>query len=626
MTKEELKKLKEWIANLSEEDKKERNEYLRALATGELQGPPVGYMSIDRTYLKYYDKNTFNKDMPKGIFYDLLRKRNSKNLSRVAFEFFLSKITYKKMFENVDALIKSLSNAGVKNNDYVGVCMLGTPESMYSLFSMSYIGSVGIFFPPYLDKNSMISDLNCNNTKILILVDYFYYDPKYKKIFDEVIEKTGIEKVVIVPLLNSSILGKLRKKKELDNPKFIYYDDFIKQGEHSPMPEMAKYEPDKALAAMYSSGSTGILKAGLQSNDTFVNSAESYVPFGFDLAPGQKFYHVIPPFTSTGLIANATNPLYYGSTLYQNPTFDPISYSKNIGIHRLNWGIATTELFNGLKVLMHKKSFKYLVKMGILNYKKLNNAYIGGTVSTKIDREELNDTLEEIGAPAKIMSSYGTSENGSIVTAELPHIVCTIEPEKSVGIPLPGVDIMTVDETGDELPTGMRGEIAVSSKCSMLGYFNRPNLSNGFFYDGGNRFNHTHDIGKVSREGFLIYCGRESDVSTVNSNTFYNFDVKDAIFQDPNVRDCEVLTNNDGMYCAHIVFDKSVSDIDNEIAYIQNMIYETFGSTDQVPKYFKVREKFPMAASTKRDFPALRRDSEGFKYYEFTHNKQYIKK
>ena len=626
MREEDLEKLKKWISDLSDDELKERDIYLRKLATGELQGPPVGYTSIDKTCLMHYDKEKFTMDLPKGIFYDSLRRRNKDNLSNIAFNYFFSNISYKKFFENTEALAKGLNSIGVNDGDYVGVCAVGIPESMYALCALSYLGAVGIFFPPYLDKESMLSDINCKNTKVLMVLDYFYKDPKYKDVFNDVIANSSIEKVIMIPLLNSSVLRVLQKKEKLSDEKFIYYNDFIKETSNEKMPNIVDYVPNKPLAVTYSSGSMGILKGVLLSNDAFVNSAESYTAFGFNLAPGQKFYHVIPPFTSTGLIANATNPLYYGSTLYQNPTFDPIVYSKNLGVHKLNWGIATTELFKGLNELTKSKKFMLLVKLGIIDYRQLNNAYIGGTVSTRNDREELNETLKKVGSKAKILSSYGTSENGSIVSAELPNAICTISPEKSVGVPLPGVTVMAVDENHKELPTGSRGELAVHTNSGMIGYFNRPNLSEGFFVDGGKRFNLTHDIGYVTKEGFVIYSGRQKDVSTVNSTTFYNFDVKDAVFKNPYVSDCEILTNNDGLYCAHIVFSDKNIDVDKELSNIQETIYETFNSDDYVPQYFKIRNSFPMAGSTKRDYPGLKDEKDGFIYHEFAKAKRFIKK
>jgi hypothetical protein len=47
MTFENLKDYKQRLLELSKEDKKKRDEYLRQLANGTIQGPPVGYPSVD---------------------------------------------------------------------------------------------------------------------------------------------------------------------------------------------------------------------------------------------------------------------------------------------------------------------------------------------------------------------------------------------------------------------------------------------------------------------------------------------------------------------------------------------------------------------------------------------------
>ena len=54
MKKEDLIKLEEKIASLSAEDKIQRDIYLKKLADGTIQGPPVGYPNIDKRWLKYY--------------------------------------------------------------------------------------------------------------------------------------------------------------------------------------------------------------------------------------------------------------------------------------------------------------------------------------------------------------------------------------------------------------------------------------------------------------------------------------------------------------------------------------------------------------------------------------------
>ena len=61
MKKEILQELKRKLSELTVEEQVERDLYLRGLANGEIQGPPVGYPSIDKPWLKYY-KDNYIKD------------------------------------------------------------------------------------------------------------------------------------------------------------------------------------------------------------------------------------------------------------------------------------------------------------------------------------------------------------------------------------------------------------------------------------------------------------------------------------------------------------------------------------------------------------------------------------
>ena len=65
MTKEDLIKYKQKLAKLSEKEEKLRNIYLSKLASGEIQGPTTGYPSIDKPWLKNYNAEEIQMDIPK---------------------------------------------------------------------------------------------------------------------------------------------------------------------------------------------------------------------------------------------------------------------------------------------------------------------------------------------------------------------------------------------------------------------------------------------------------------------------------------------------------------------------------------------------------------------------------
>ena len=95
MNKEDLLKLKKKILELSEEDKKERNKYLRDIAMDKILGPQIGYPEIDKPWLQYYDLDNY-KDSIKMTVYESLVYYNHNYLNRFRNSFlFLFLFIYK---------------------------------------------------------------------------------------------------------------------------------------------------------------------------------------------------------------------------------------------------------------------------------------------------------------------------------------------------------------------------------------------------------------------------------------------------------------------------------------------------------------------------------------------------
>src|SRR5574344_1029714 len=128
MEKEYLEQLKKKINALSPEDSKARDMYLRGLANGDIQGPPVGYQSIDKQWLKYYDLENASSYEKKTV-YQGLYDHNKDHLDDFAIEYFLSRITFKQLWLNIEKAAKSLETNVVKKGDFVTICAPGIPET-----------------------------------------------------------------------------------------------------------------------------------------------------------------------------------------------------------------------------------------------------------------------------------------------------------------------------------------------------------------------------------------------------------------------------------------------------------------------------------------------------------------
>jgi acyl-CoA synthetase (AMP-forming)/AMP-acid ligase II len=92
----------------------------------------------------------------------------------------------------------------------------------------------------------------------------------------------------------------------------------------------------------------------------------------------------------------------------------------------------------------------------------------------------------------------------------------------SSGRLLPNTRLRVLDGTGQQVPDGQVGEIALQSDCMLTGYFNRPDetektIRDGWYFSG--------DYGYVS-DGEVFVSGRKKDMIIVGGRNVYPQDLE----------------------------------------------------------------------------------------------------
>ena len=607
MTKEDLLELKKHIQSLSDEEMKQRYIYLRKMALGEIEGPSTGYASIDKPWLKLFDiEEIFKINNDKTVYQDIV-ERNKNNLDSIAIMFFENKISYKKMFKNIDKAAQSFSHFGVKPGDFVTVCCAGIPEMIYSFYGLSKIGAFLNLMPPYFDQSDMIERINDCKSETILVMDSFYDQIK------DGLDKTCIKNIIIVPTLNSTPLKILKRSKKITGKNIIYWNDFIKNNNKGTPVKTFEYKKDYPLCMVYSSGTTGASKAILLSNDSFQNSVLSYKANTYKFSNGQKSYQIIPPWYSTGLNTCIHLPLHQGITVFQDPRFDRKSFINNIIKYKLDYTIAPTSMYEGFlddKLTRGRK------------IRELKYPFEGGEALNPEVKSNIEKKFKEMGCNSSLLCGYGQCECGAQVTIQ--HLVVD-HPDYSVGLPLPNVTIAVFDDDNNELPYNTRGNIYVQTPCGMLGYYKNEEANKEYFYTDelGNKWSKTGDVGYIMPEGDLAVEGRASDYSIINNNKIYNFDVENIIRRLKEISNCDVIQMNNGIeneMVVHIIFNDNIKyseeELKEEFRKIQKLIYDVTQNIDMVPDYFKVRENFPYKPSGKRDIEKIKAEKEGFVFVD----------
>jgi long-chain acyl-CoA synthetase len=121
------------------------------------------------------------------------------------------------------------------------------------------------------------------------------------------------------------------------------------------------------------------------------------------------------------------------------------------------------------------------------------------------------ETIQRLYAEtkAKFWTGFGQAETSGVST-----LVRVDTKPGATGKPLPMVRLRCVDESGNEVPTGEVGEIAVQGPCVFAGYWNDPDATNYTFRRG---WHHSGDLGKFDAEGYLYYAGRKPEKDLIKS-------------------------------------------------------------------------------------------------------------
>ena len=129
-----------------------------------------------------------------------------------------------------------------------------------------------------------------------------------------------------------------------------------------------------------------------------------------------------------------------------------------------------------------------------------------------------------------IVEGYGLSETSPVVSFNPMNIS---EFTAKIGVPAPGTDIILIDDEGNEMPVGERGEICVKGPQVMVGYQNRPEDTKEAFTENG--YFKTGDIGILDEKGFIKIVDRKKDMILVSGFNVYPNEIEEAMAQHPAV-------------------------------------------------------------------------------------------
>jgi len=144
-----------------------------------------------------------------------------------------------------------------------------------------------------------------------------------------------------------------------------------------------------------------------------------------------------------------------------------------------------------------------------------------------------------------LMNAYGQTESTSTLTFLAPEdhdlsvdTAAREERLRSVGRPMPDVEIAIMDERNQILRPNEEGEICVRSDRVMKGYYKQEDATSTAIIDN---WLHTGDVGKVDEAGYLFITGRKKDLIIRGGENISPGEIENCLESHPLVEEAAVI-------------------------------------------------------------------------------------
>ena len=101
-----------------------------------------------------------------------------------------------------------------------------------------------------------------------------------------------------------------------------------------------------------------------------------------------------------------------------------------------------------------------------------------------------------------------------------------------------GVEVKVVNESGEQLPPGIAGELLVKGPNVMQGYLNKPEETTKTLRDG---WLYTGDVATIDRSGYIRIIDRKKDMFIVDGLNVYPSEVEDVLYRHDAIKDCSMI-------------------------------------------------------------------------------------
>ena len=408
-------------------------------------------------------------------FYRYLKSHAEKNPNATAIVEGDYKISYKQLCEQVESFASAVSELNLKPKSKVGLLCLNQKEYLITLFGCLLKGIPVIPYNFLLKPDDLVFITQDADIDILI-IDSAFVKPETTKFFHLFSQK------ILVGSVEPNQVGK----------GIQLFEDFLKCGIKENAFIKHKRESGIPDVILYTSGTTAKPKGVMLYEDQFDENCTGFLKH-LHITSDDNAIVALPLFHSFGNIM-ALVFCRVGATLILLKQFQPKTILKSIAEHKATFLPLVPTIYSFLVDLCARGGY---------DVSSLHTCISGGAALPEALLKKVEEVLE-----VTVIEGYGLTETSPVIAV---NRMSDGSVPGSVGPVLPNVDVIIVDDSGNQVGQGQVGEILARGKTVMHGYWKRPEETRETIrLDGWLK---TGDLGHFDEKGRLhISAGRKKDL------------------------------------------------------------------------------------------------------------------
>ncbi|MDZ4717830.1 MAG: acyl--CoA ligase [Roseiflexaceae bacterium] len=463
-------------------------------------------------------------------------------------------LTYQQLHNNVVALAEQLHGFGLGRGDRIAIAMANGPEMVISFLAAASCATAAPLNPKYKPDEFA-----------------FYYEDTHAA---ALIAMPGT-----VEAAYAAIAPHMLQIDALPNPDGTLTLNLVR-GTRAARP-VAFAQADDIAMILHTSGTTSRPKRVPIRHRNLVASALN-IGQTYQLTQNDTALCVMPLFHIHGIVASLLSTLASGGTVVCPSGFDALKFWGWVQEFRPTWYSAVPTMHQML--LARADRNQEIIRANRFRFIRSSSAPLPPVVMERLE--------SAFGAP--VLESYGMTEASHQMTSNpLPPAA---HKAGSVGYGF-GVQAAIMDETGQLLPQGSKGEVVVRGPNVVDGYEHNPEANATAFVNGWFR---TGDQGVIDSDGYLMLTGRLKELINRGGEKISPLEIDDVLLRHPAVAEALAFavphkSLGEEVHAA-VVLRSNVSEVsERELRDYCAALLAEF----KVPKAFHILAELPRGATGK---------------------------